>query len=211
MQKKVETMEAPPKKKILWKDGVPCPLAQPYRWEGEDGLWAKCMGLKRGAIGNTLGENIENLMGTHWEKKEKNPLPPPTQNLKGKKSRHFECILSLPIGCTKFLFPTWANTPIINWGYLLAFTNSTLPSTICTRDKTIHWPIDPLTRIFLIINFVRSVGWSSSTRRLSQIWLLEVVVQIWRFHWLSPQNIATLGHYYQQQKEKKLFVTIFLF
>jgi len=29
------------------------------------GLWAKRMGLKRGAIGNTLGENIENLMGTH--------------------------------------------------------------------------------------------------------------------------------------------------
>jgi hypothetical protein len=25
------------------------------------------MGLKRGAIGNTLGEHIGNLMGTHWE------------------------------------------------------------------------------------------------------------------------------------------------
>jgi hypothetical protein len=31
------------------------------------GLWAKHMGLKRGAIGNTLGEHIGNLMGTHWE------------------------------------------------------------------------------------------------------------------------------------------------
>jgi hypothetical protein len=25
------------------------------------------MGLKRGAIGNTLQVHIENLMGTHWE------------------------------------------------------------------------------------------------------------------------------------------------
>jgi hypothetical protein len=31
------------------------------------GLWAKHMGLKRGAIGNTLWAHIENLMGTHWE------------------------------------------------------------------------------------------------------------------------------------------------
>jgi len=31
------------------------------------GLWAKHMGLKRGAIGNNLGEHIGNLMGTHWE------------------------------------------------------------------------------------------------------------------------------------------------
>jgi hypothetical protein len=42
-------------------------------------------------------------------KKEKNPSPTPpttpTQNLKEKKSRHFECMLSLPIGCIKFLFP----------------------------------------------------------------------------------------------------------
>jgi hypothetical protein len=49
-------------------------------------------------------------MRTFWEqrKNEKNPFPPapaPTQNLKEKKSRHFECMLSLPIGCMKFLFP----------------------------------------------------------------------------------------------------------
>jgi len=31
------------------------------------------------------------------------PPPPNTQNLKEKKSRHFECMLSLPIGCMKFL------------------------------------------------------------------------------------------------------------
>jgi hypothetical protein len=28
-------------------------------------LWAKHMGLKQGAIGNTHGEHIGNLMGTH--------------------------------------------------------------------------------------------------------------------------------------------------
>jgi len=28
------------------------------------GLWAKHMGLKHGAIGNSLGEHIGNLMGT---------------------------------------------------------------------------------------------------------------------------------------------------
>jgi len=47
------------------------------------------MGLKRGAIGNTLKEHIEDLgkiLKTHWEQreKEKKNLPPlsPTQNLK---------------------------------------------------------------------------------------------------------------------------------
>jgi len=59
------------------------------------GLWAKHMGLKRGAIRNTLGEHIENPLGTwkehvgtKWKMKNIPPLPP--QNLKGKKSRHFE-------------------------------------------------------------------------------------------------------------------------
>jgi hypothetical protein len=46
--------------------------------------------LKRGAIGNTLG----NLMGTCWE-----------QRKKEKNLRHFECMLRLPIGCMKFIFP----------------------------------------------------------------------------------------------------------
>jgi hypothetical protein len=43
------------------------------------------MGLKQGAIANTLEEHIENLMGTHWElegnmlgtkEKLKKPSPP---------------------------------------------------------------------------------------------------------------------------------------
>jgi hypothetical protein len=33
-------------------------------------------------------------------------IPAPRQKkLKRKKPRHFECMLSLPIGCMKFLFP----------------------------------------------------------------------------------------------------------
>jgi hypothetical protein len=63
-------------------------------------------------------------------KKKKKILPPPPKTQKKKKSRHFECTLGLPIGCMKMLFPkllvtifglaflAWANTPIINWGYL---------------------------------------------------------------------------------------------
>jgi hypothetical protein len=50
------------------------------------------------------------LKGTCWEqsKNGKNPPPPPlppTKNLKEKNPRHFECMLNLPIGCMKFLFP----------------------------------------------------------------------------------------------------------
>jgi hypothetical protein len=40
------------------------------------------------------------MLGT----KENEKNPPPTQNLKEKKSRHFKCMLGLPIGCMKFLF-----------------------------------------------------------------------------------------------------------
>jgi hypothetical protein len=82
------------------------------------------MGLKGGAIGNTLGNTL-NLIGTHWELGDKgkmkkipplpnpNPNPPktPPQNLKEKKSGHFECMLSIPIGCMKFLVPKWFALP----------------------------------------------------------------------------------------------------
>jgi hypothetical protein len=55
-------------------------------------------------------------MGTRWElegnmsgtkeliKILPQPAPAP-KSFKTKKSRHFECMLSLPIGCMKFLFP----------------------------------------------------------------------------------------------------------
>ncbi len=46
------------------------------------------MGVKGGAIGNTIGEHIGNLKGTCWEQKKnekKKSSPSPTQNLKNKK------------------------------------------------------------------------------------------------------------------------------
>jgi hypothetical protein len=46
-------------------------------------------------------EHVENVMGTHWEQNKKEKKSP-TPRLKRKKSRHFECMLSLPIGCMKF-------------------------------------------------------------------------------------------------------------
>jgi hypothetical protein len=59
------------------------------------------------------------MLGTK-EKRKKSSLPPKTQNLKENKARHLECMLSLPIGYMKFLFPklfvtilAWANTPIV--------------------------------------------------------------------------------------------------
>jgi hypothetical protein len=52
---------------------------------------------------------LGNILGTHWElegnKGKMKKFLPPTQNLKENKLRHFECMLSLPIGCMKFLFP----------------------------------------------------------------------------------------------------------
>jgi len=78
------------------------------------GLLAKHMGLSkvllRAPLWNTLG-----TLGTHWElernmlgtkgKKKDPPPPPPFSKLNRKKSRHFECMLSLPIGSMEFLFP----------------------------------------------------------------------------------------------------------
>ncbi len=71
---------------------MPRPLAHLYRREGED-FGQKHMGLEPGAIGNTLGEHIGNLIGTRRElegnmlgtkEKRKNSFPPPS-NLKEKK------------------------------------------------------------------------------------------------------------------------------
>jgi hypothetical protein len=47
-------------------------------------------------------------MGIHWELEEnkgKKTSSPTPQNLKEKKSRHFKCLLNLPIGGMKFLLP----------------------------------------------------------------------------------------------------------
>jgi hypothetical protein len=79
------------------------PLWPRYIYVRRGGLSAKHMGLKRGAIKNTLGEHIgnpgnilrtcrehrRNMLGTK-EKWKKSSLPPSPKNLKEKKSRHLE-------------------------------------------------------------------------------------------------------------------------
>jgi hypothetical protein len=45
-------------------------------------------------------------IGNKEEKQKKKNLPPPHPQREKKKNRaHHECMLSLPIGCMKFLFP----------------------------------------------------------------------------------------------------------
>jgi hypothetical protein len=55
----------------------------------------------------TTWELKRNMLGIKGKKKKSfpHPLVAPTQNLKEKKSKHFECMLNLTIGCIKFLFP----------------------------------------------------------------------------------------------------------
>jgi len=62
-KKKLKLWILPQNKKILLKDGVPPLLAHIYIYiyVRRGGLLAKCMGLKQGAIENTLGEHIGNL------------------------------------------------------------------------------------------------------------------------------------------------------
>jgi hypothetical protein len=131
LQKKVETIETPQNRRFYGKmECLP--------------LWPTYIGEKGRTLGKTYGikarcywehlwrthcepvEHVENVMGTHWEL-ERNMLGTkvkrkrsPTPKLKRKKSRHFECMLSLPIGCMKFLFSKLfvTNDPIINWWYL---------------------------------------------------------------------------------------------
>jgi len=89
------------------------------------GLWAKHMGLKWGAIGNILEEHIGNL-GAYWEpdgkKGKRKKCPPPNFFFLKIKALwvHAE-----PLAAWNFYFQNcsspfvaWANTPIINWGYL---------------------------------------------------------------------------------------------
>jgi len=110
-------------------------------------LWPIYIGEKGRTLGKTCGikvrcywehpggthwkprEHIENLMGIHWElegnmletkEKRKKKSSPPFQNLKEKKSRHFEWVHAEPChwlhAISMFqnrssLFLAWANTP----------------------------------------------------------------------------------------------------
>ncbi len=140
------------KKFKLWrlpkiKDSMERWSASPFwpSYIGEKGRnLGKHMGLKYGVIGNNLGECIGNLgdiLGTWWElignlkercweqrKNEKNP--PPYPNLKRWKIKaiwmHTEpshWLHKISISNTLSPFLAWANTPIINHGYLLVMNN----------------------------------------------------------------------------------------
>jgi hypothetical protein len=70
-------------------------------------LWPTYKGEKGRTLGKTYGIKARMLWGTHWEPMEH------IGNLKGnmlgqrkneKKSRHFEFMLSLPIGCMFTIF-----------------------------------------------------------------------------------------------------------
>jgi hypothetical protein len=45
------------------------------------------------------------MLKTHWEQERKKKKIIPAQPPKGKNRAHHECMLSLPIGCMKFIFP----------------------------------------------------------------------------------------------------------
>jgi hypothetical protein len=114
-KKKVETMEVPKieerfygkmKCLSLW----PTYIGEKGRTLGKTyGIKARCYWEHLWGTYQEPTEHFGNLMGTHWElegnmlgTKEKifppPPHPAPKKNLKDKKSRHFECMLSLPIG-----------------------------------------------------------------------------------------------------------------
>jgi len=44
------------------------------------GFWAKHMGLILGAIGNALGEQLGNMVGTHQQLMKEKTSPPSPQN-----------------------------------------------------------------------------------------------------------------------------------
>jgi hypothetical protein len=106
-QKTVETMEASPKQKILWKDGWPLPLAQVYRWKGED-------------CGQNIWDSSELILGTHWESdwiplgtwwehignkgKMKKILCHPHPKLKEKNRATFGACWAFPLAARNFYF-----------------------------------------------------------------------------------------------------------
>ncbi len=109
-KKNVKTMEAPQNRRLYGM--IKCLP-----------LWPTYVGEKGRTLGKTYGARCywEHLWGAHWEfdvnplgtwrehvgtkGKMKKILPPTKRNFKAIKSRHFEWMLSLPIGYMKFLFP----------------------------------------------------------------------------------------------------------
>ncbi len=75
-----------------WTVGKPCGIKPRCYWEH---------------LGEWISEHFGNLMGTNWEqrRKPKTPCCPPPRAQKEKHWIVHECMLSLLIGCMKFLFP----------------------------------------------------------------------------------------------------------
>jgi len=108
--KKIECMGPSQNRRFYIGVHSSLPLAQLYRLKEDNScrtIWYKSEVL--------LGTPLGNTMRTWWEHvgnkgiwKKSSPTPPPQNpnpKLKGKKTRHFECMLSLPIGYMNFLFP----------------------------------------------------------------------------------------------------------
>ncbi len=108
-------------------EGNVYPFGQPFLVYIQ-GSWTlgKPYGIKPRCYWEHLGERIwdpdGNMLRTHWEQgknTQKIPLSrPPHTTPKRKKRVHHECILSLPIDCTEFLFPKQVVT--IFWLGLMA-------------------------------------------------------------------------------------------
>jgi hypothetical protein len=129
MAKKTWNYGGSPKYKILWKDGMSPPLAHLYRWEGR--TFGKTYVIKAGSYWEHVSE-------THWEprehvgnlreqrKNETPPHPPPAPKLFYNKNQGtLSACWAFPFVAWNFYFQNcsspflaWANTPIINWGYL---------------------------------------------------------------------------------------------
>jgi hypothetical protein len=108
-KKKVEIMETTQNIKIYGQ--MEClPIWPTYIEEKGRTLDKRC-GIKVRCYWEHPPGTVGNLKGICWEQRKKEKIPPPSplppsKKLRRKiKSRHFECMLSLPIGCMKFLFP----------------------------------------------------------------------------------------------------------
>ncbi len=154
--KKVETMEAPQNRRFYVN--MECLPLWP-RYIGEEWTLSKTYGIKAWCFGNTLGEHIGNLMRTHWElegnilgtnEKWKKSSPPktPTPKLKKINQGTLSACWAFPLAAKNFYFQNcsspflaWANTPIINWGYLVYLLDWTVSSSAAFYGSICLWEI----------------------------------------------------------------------
>jgi hypothetical protein len=126
-QKKLKLWRLP-KYKILWKDGMPTPLAHLYRCEGRTlgktyAITARCYWKHPWGTHREPMEHIGNPLGT-WRNKGK-LKPPSPKHLEKTNQGTLSACCAFPFAAWNFYFQNcsspflaWANTPIINWKYL---------------------------------------------------------------------------------------------